>query len=85
MDYTISDAEWQVMRLIWSQPRLTSREIIDQLQQTTSWKEGTIKSLMTRLMQKKLIDAIDKTRPYQYVTTIDQKKASLDQINGFID
>ncbi len=52
MDYTISDAEWQVMRLIWSQPRLTSREIIDQLQQTTSWKEGTIKSLMNRLMQK---------------------------------
>lgn len=85
MDYTISDAEWQVMRLIWSQPRLTSREIIDQLQQTTSWKEGTIKSLMNRLMQKKLIASIDKTRPYQYVTTIDQKKASLDQINGFID
>lgn len=85
MDYTISDAEWQVMRLIWSQPRLTSREIIDQLQQTTSWKEGTIKSLMNRLMQKELIDSIDKTRPYQYVATIDQKKASLDQMNDFID
>lgn len=51
----ISNAEWQLMRIIWTHPGLTSRQLIDDTQSILPWKEGTIKSLLHRLLQKNLL------------------------------
>ena len=50
----ISDAEWEVMRIIWTLETASSSEVIKELQAKKDWSESTIKTLMGRLVQKGL-------------------------------
>lgn len=52
---TISAAEWEVMRIVWTVGRTNAGEIIKQLQAKKQWSESTIKTLMRRLVQKDLL------------------------------
>lgn len=78
---TITSAEWEVMRVVWSNEPLTSREIIDILQPITNWKEGTIKSLTNRLIQKGYLTTINTRRPFQYKSTLSSHEATVDYLN----
>lgn len=51
----ISDAEWEVMRIIWTLETASSSEVIKELQAKKDWSESTIKTLMGRLVQKGLL------------------------------
>lgn len=72
----ISDAEWEVMRVLWAHNSMTSRKIINTLLDILDWKEGTIKSLLNRLVTKKAIK-VDRTQsPFRYSPNITQKEAN---------
>ena len=51
----ISDAEWLVCRVLWSRSPLTANEIIDRLENETDWSPRTIKTLLNRLIKKKVL------------------------------
>ena len=51
----ISDAEWQVMRVLWQKSPLTVKEVIETLSTKTTWKSETIRTLVNRLTKKKAI------------------------------
>ncbi|AUS96771.1 transcriptional regulator [Clostridium thermosuccinogenes] len=51
----ISDAEWQVMRVLWEKSPLTSTEIIDALRDSTTWSPKTIHTLISRLVKKEVV------------------------------
>lgn len=71
----ISKAELEIMRVVWAQAPLTGRQIIDSLQPISDWKEGTIKSLISRLIQKDFLDQDTSHRPYQIRPKISYKEA----------
>ena len=48
----ISDAEWQVMEIIWHKHPAAASEVIAHLGQTSSWKPNTIRTLLARLTKK---------------------------------
>lgn len=73
---TITSAEWEVMRIVWSNPRITSRQIIDTLQPILEWKEGTVKSLLNRLLQKGYLKQDTNHKPALYSASISQEQAS---------
>lgn len=51
----ISQAEWQVMRVLWAYPHSRSTEIVARLEADFSWKPATVKTLLNRLKNKDLI------------------------------
>lgn len=51
----ISQAEWQVMRVLWAYPHSRSTEIIARLEADFAWKPATIKTLLNRLKTKEFI------------------------------
>lgn len=51
-DINISDSEIIVMKVIWSKGFATSREVIETITKATSWKPTTIKTMLTRLVEK---------------------------------
>ena len=51
----ISQAEWQVMRVLWAYPHSRSTEIVARLEADFSWKPATIKTLLNRLKAKEFI------------------------------
>ena len=51
----ISDAEWQVMKVVWGRSPLAASAIVDILEPTTTWNHHTIKTLINRLVLKKVL------------------------------
>ena len=51
----ISDAEWEVMKIVWSKEEITANEIIESLNGKQEWKNTTVKSLINRLLNKEAI------------------------------
>ena len=48
----ITDAEWEVMRVVWANIRVTSKEVISILKEKMDWKQATTKTLLGRLVEK---------------------------------
>lgn len=48
----ISEAELEVMKILWELGQATSSQIIDRLTETSEWKPKTIQTLISRLVAK---------------------------------
>jgi BlaI family penicillinase repressor len=48
----ISDSEWAVMEVLWERPSQTASEITKALRPSTNWAENTVRTLLTRLVEK---------------------------------
>ncbi|MTI67197.1 MAG: BlaI/MecI/CopY family transcriptional regulator [Firmicutes bacterium] len=70
----ISDSELEVMKILWEKSPLTSSKIIDKLSKTTDWKPTTIKTLIRRLVKKKVISYDNNNRIYYYYPLMDKEK-----------
>jgi BlaI family penicillinase repressor len=48
----ISDAEWDVMEVIWALGASTPAEIIDRVATARQWNHRTVRTLLSRLVEK---------------------------------
>ena len=48
----ISEAEYEVMKVVWKNAPINTNEITEMLLKTTSWSPKTIQTLIKRLVQK---------------------------------
>ena len=48
----ISESEWVVMEALWEGAPQTASEVIKALRPTTDWADNTIRTLLTRLVEK---------------------------------
>lgn len=80
----ITDAEWEIMRVIWANGSMTSREIIDTIQLLSQWKEGTIKTLINRLTQKNFLIKNTEHTPFLYTSNITEAHANDHSIDKLI-
>ena len=82
---TITDAELEVMRLLWrEQQPMTVARIRDELLQTTSWNDSTIKTLVVRLREKGVIAHLDKYGPAQYYPLVTEEAYLLDESESIL-
>ncbi len=51
----ISNAEWQVMEVIWKQYPITGGEIAKRLEGKADWHPRTVKTLVSRLVRKGVV------------------------------
>jgi BlaI family penicillinase repressor len=51
----LSKSEQQVLDVLWSEHPLTAGQIIERVQQLAGWHESTIKTLLTRLVEKRAV------------------------------
>lgn len=70
----ISEAEFEVMKIIWQRKQATSLEIIEDLQDH-NWNFNTVRTLIKRLETKGAIKIIEqKGKVYTYMATIDENE-----------
>jgi BlaI family penicillinase repressor len=63
----ISETEWEIMKVIWSQTPASASEIIAALQRTdASWHPRTAKAFLNRLVKKKVLGFSKEGRAYVY-------------------
>lgn len=70
----ISEAEYEVMKIIWAEYPISTNEVCERAQKTHNWNQKTIHTLLTRLYSKKVVSYEQKGRMYYYYPLISQKK-----------
>ncbi|MDT3496361.1 BlaI/MecI/CopY family transcriptional regulator, partial [Bacillus toyonensis] len=51
----ISEAELEVMKVLWSKSPQTANEVIEELEKNMDWKPKTIRTLINRLVHKEAV------------------------------
>lgn len=77
----ISDAEWQVMKIIWMQGEQTSTDLIRVLAEWFDWSKSTIQTLLARLVEKECLTRKKEGKSFVYsaLLTLDQSRDLLVQ------
>ncbi len=80
----ISDAEWQVMQVLWEKSPATVKEVIEILSTKTTWKLETIRTLINRLTKKKAIGFEKKGRRHFFYPLLSQQECVKADADSFI-
>ena len=77
----ISDAEWQVMKIIWMQGEQTSTDLIRVLAERFDWSKSTIQTLLARLVEKECLTRKKEGKFFVYsaLLTLEQSRDLLVQ------
>ncbi|CAG5656422.1 transcriptional repressor [Streptococcus pneumoniae] len=77
----ISDAEWQVMKIIWMQGEQTSTDLIRVLAERFDWSKSTVQTLLARLVEKECLTRKKEGKSFVYsaLLTLDQSRDLLVQ------
>ena len=77
----ISDAEWQVMKIVWMQGEQTSTDLIRVLAERFDWSKSTVQTLLARLVEKECLTRKKEGKSFVYsaLLTLDQSRDLLVQ------
>ena len=81
----ITDAEWEVMRVVWANSEVTSKFVTEVLCEKRNWKQATIKTLLNRLLEKNILKKREIGNKYIYSTDFTEKEVANSYILGTFD
>ena len=82
----ISEAELEVMQVLWKKGESTSIEIVKEVAKKKDWKSNTIMTLVSRLVNKEFIEVIrDKGNLLLYKPTVSEYDYKSKETNNFIE
>lgn len=81
----ISDSEWEIMKIIWNNPNCTAQEIIEKLKDNQKWKPKTVKTLISRLIEKNIIGYEQSGREYKYYPLINEEECRKTENKSFLN
>lgn len=79
----ISNAEWEIMRVIWTKGQVTSKELTEVLFQHQGWSASTVKTLLARLLDKEVLSYQKQGRAFLYEARVSERElnqAELDKV-----
>ncbi|NJL19073.1 MAG: BlaI/MecI/CopY family transcriptional regulator [Bdellovibrionaceae bacterium] len=79
----ISESEWEVMEAVWMQGSITVSELMDYMKPRRSWKEQTIRTMLSRLENKGALSCDNACRPIQYSARITREAFLQKSRSGF--
>ena len=80
----ISEAEWEVMKVLWSTSPATANDVVKTLSGKTVWKRETIRTLINRLVQKKAVGFEKKGRQYHYFPLVTESECIKAEARSFL-
>lgn len=81
----ISNAELEVLKVLWDEAPLPANVIAERVQRTQDWHEKTVKTLLNRLAGKGAISFVKERRAYLYSPVIEQANYQQKVSNSFVD
>lgn len=80
----ISEAEFEVMKIVWEYAPISTNEITDKLLQTTRWSPKTIQTLIKRLVNKGALTYEKQSRVFVYTPAVDKSQYIDQESNTFL-
>ena len=80
----ISEAEFEVMKVIWKHAPISTNEITEKLSQTTKWRPKTIQTLIKRLVTKGALSYEKQSRVFVYTPLVEEKEYIRQESHSFL-
>lgn len=68
----ISEAEYEVMKVIWNFEPISTPEVVEKLSNMSDWKPNTIHTMLARLVKKKALQARKDGRVFIYSSLVEK-------------
>lgn len=85
-DYSITEAEWEIMKILWKLPNSIVNDIVkDKSLEEQNWSYSTVKTLLRRLVDKGVVD-VDKSiaNSFRYKAAIKEQDCKVKEANNFL-
>lgn len=79
----ISEAEYEVMQVIWNFEPISTPEVVDKLSNKSDWKPNTIHTMLARLVKKKALHARKDGRVFVYTSLVEKHEYVEQKVNLF--
>ena len=83
--FSISEAEYQVMKLIWDKAPVSTKEVTEIITVESSWKPKTIQTLLSRLVKKGAIGYKKEGRVFVYTPLIKEEDYVEQESSSFLN
>lgn len=80
----ISEAEFEVMKIVWKHAPISTNEITEKLLQTTNWSPKTIQTLIKRLVAKGALTYEKQSRMFVYTPLVKEGEYISQESNSFL-
>jgi len=84
MPSKIADAEYEVMDVLWRKSPLTGNEVIQALSERTGWKPNTVRTLISRLVKKGVLDSRKEGKEYLYTPLKSKEECIKEEGESFL-
>lgn len=81
----ISEAEFEVMKIVWKYAPISTNEITEKLLQTTNWRPKTIQTLIKRLVTKGVLTYEKQSRVFVYTPVVKESEYIRQKSNSFLE
>lgn len=81
----ISEAEFEVMKVVWKCSPINTNEITEILTKTTSWSPKTIQTLIKRLVTKGVLSYEKQSRVFVYTPLVKESEYINQKSNSFLE
>lgn len=81
----ISEAEFEVMKIVWKYAPINTNEITERLVRSTSWRPKTIQTLIKRLVTKGVLTYEKQSRVFVYTPLLQESDYINQESNSFLN
>ena len=81
----ISEAEYEVMKIVWKYAPINTNEITEKLLATSSWSAKTIQTLIKRLVNKGVLTYEKNSRIFVYTPVVKESEYISQESNSFLN
>ena len=81
----ISEAEYEVMKIVWKHAPINTNEITEKLLQSTNWSPKTIQTLIKRLVTKGALTYEKQSRVFVYTPLVKETEYICQESNSFLN
>ena len=81
----VSQAEWEVMKMLWDKAPMSLGELLTAVAQASEWHPNTIKTFVRRLVQKGAVGTVGSPGSYQYVPLFTREEGTRAENRSFLD
>jgi len=81
----ISDAEFEVMKVVWEKSPVTANEIVERLAASSDWQDKTIRTLINRLLKKAALSHEARGKVYYYSPAVTREECQRRESESFLE
>ena len=80
----ISEAEYEVMKVVWQKAPVSTNSVTEILTKTTNWSPKTIQTLLKRLVNKRALNYEKQGRVFVYTPLVEEDSYVRQQSQSFL-